>query len=776
MLSEPPKPPRAGDGLAIDLANEEGKAVEALLESERLFEADRYEESLQLATQALDEFRQSKNAKGVAASLRLCIHNFRAQGKLNFAAEMAKEEQLVFEKSGDDAGKAKMLLSQAELALERRPLEESSIGEAETLAKKARELFQELDEPIWEGLATLVLASAALRAGTRIMAEAANNLTCDALECFQDNQDNRNLGRAVLCLAEAQAALQDFREVRRAAEKAVEVFRFAKEQRWEAFALLRKASWHLQEDDAKQALECGKAAAALMQQCSMEDEVHLSRTLATAHLAVGQPQDALTAIRGCLGRARSCGDRSTEGHMFFAAIQAHQAAQDLEGALRCTNEALQIFEELGERQMVPAVLRARSKIEMSGAKQGSKIPKAVTSVQEAIAAAEQLDSQEELAFAWLQLAEIQMAQKDKTEALEATANSVKCLRDAGKRKQEAEANLTAAALFLKQQDYETAGECSFQARRLFQELGDIKGEAEALLLLASAQIFLKDFTRARRVAEMAAELFEKLRDLRGQAESLVLVGQACQQQCVQQEGDNNFLSAYGPAIYAAREAATLAQEIQDKTILASAMLTMSQLQVLQESSLQDAVESATEAAELYAEVGDANGCGASLMAQGMAERGLGDTDEAVLTLQRAREIYRRVQNQRGVKLCDERVTKWNNKAKLANLAPVQAKQEVSEKSEQPAKKREPKEKKDTSGLAGTELIMAQIAQIVEDLGVDDIEMDEGLMSAGINSRTAMMLRQELSNTFGSIKFPATLAFDSPNIRSMTEFVKSQLPG
>mmetsp|Transcript_30151 Transcript_30151/g.53503 ORF Transcript_30151/g.53503 Transcript_30151/m.53503 type:complete len:138 (+) Transcript_30151:2-415(+) len=88
-------------------------------------------------------------------------------------------------------------------------------------------------------------------------------------------------------------------------------------------------------------------------------------------------------------------------------------------------------------------------------------------------------------------------------------------------------------------------------------------------------------------------------------------------------------------------------------------------------------------------------------------------------------------------------------------------------------KREPKAAKDLTELHGAELIMAQVTNIVQELGVDDIELDMGLMQAGLTSRAAVQLRAEMEQAFGDIRIPGTLAFDYPSIRLLSDWLLQQ---
>ena len=111
------------------------------------------------------------------------------------------------------------------------------------LAKEALAVFSELDMPSYEAFCLLALAGAAsANEKYRDAAEFAE----DAVEGFQQEDDEsqsaRGLGRALLALAEAEQALQDFGAADRSIEKALEIFKFGKDEKWQAKCLVFESS------------------------------------------------------------------------------------------------------------------------------------------------------------------------------------------------------------------------------------------------------------------------------------------------------------------------------------------------------------------------------------------------------------------------------------------------------------------------------------------------------------------------------------------------------
>ena len=128
-----------------------------------------------------------------------------AADRASFALEAAREQQELFSEPLD---KAKMLLSVSECLL--------ACGlPAVSEALEAYAAFRDLDAPCLEGLALLSAAQAEPNRATEHLGR--------AVEAFQvDGEVNRGLGRALLGFGEWKAA-----------GKALEVFKFCKDQRWQ---------------------------------------------------------------------------------------------------------------------------------------------------------------------------------------------------------------------------------------------------------------------------------------------------------------------------------------------------------------------------------------------------------------------------------------------------------------------------------------------------------------------------------------------------------------
>ena len=184
----------------------------------------------------LKETTDGSDALRSPYALRLLLHSYRCQGKQSWARKLAEDQLAKPTKAMQHpTGQAMMQLSLAELELA-----DKRQDRAAHLANEALAAFSEMDMPSYEALCLLALAGAA--SANERHGDAAE-FAKDALDRFQqeddESQSTRGLGRALLALAEAEQALQDFAAADRSTEKSLEVFKFGKEEVWPAGCVCR---------------------------------------------------------------------------------------------------------------------------------------------------------------------------------------------------------------------------------------------------------------------------------------------------------------------------------------------------------------------------------------------------------------------------------------------------------------------------------------------------------------------------------------------------------
>jgi len=72
-----------------------------------------------------------------------------------------------------------------------------------------------------------------------------------------------------------------------------------------------------------------------------------------------------------------------------------------------------------------------------------------------------------------------------------------------------------------------------------------------------------------------------------------------------------------------------------------------------------------------------------------------------------------------------------------------------------------------------EFIMEGLRNLSKNVVGDDIDMDSPLMEAGMDSLSSVEFRNQVRNLVPGINLPASMVFDYPNLKSMTDFIHSK---
>jgi len=737
---------------------------EALKDAEHDLEMGRFQDCEDKAN-AIHDICQNGDA---SSPLRLLWHCFRCCGRSLGALHLAKEQRDMA--AADDSKgllMAKMLLSMAELHLS---LDEEAA--ALDLATQARETFRSYDEPSFEGFCLLLMASATSNPSQ------AEEWCCEALEAFQEDGHAHGVGRSLLQLSTLAAAT-----------KALDLFKFCGDTRWQVYTLQRMALLHWNEGDPEKAIEKAEAAMSLLETSGrdLHREAQLAEVLCAAHLRLGSPEVALRAVRSCLSRARGQDDRSIEAHMTYAALRAGEALSGIEGAMKMAMKCKEIFQELGDRTMEAAVLRAECELFL----QGGNNKEALNAAQEAVLKVKDAGEAKALTSAALTLCHVRLARGEPRaarEALEMVMEPLAVMGNVQSRRCLLELKVQNAQVLMEMQDYESAGQIMFQARKDCQSHGDYKGEGEALMMLSRVQLERNKNPEAMKAAQKASELFCRVQDRLSEADALLMVSQAARRCVLSTSLEQRFVFEFIPGVQAAKDALAIGQHLDEKLLMAYSHLALAHLQVLSKDLVVVAWQNASEASDIFSQMGVAEDLAWSLEVQGVAFYHMGNRTDAVEAFEKAKEAFLQVRGRNSdshIRRCDAHLKQMTMESasphKDKKLEDLQEDVKTKERSmlipkevethAAHARRQRDREVKDLSLLHGQELIQAQLRQIVEDLGAtEDIEMDEGLQSAGLNSRAAVQMRSELEQTFGDLRFPATLAFDYPSIRQMSEWL------
>mmetsp|Transcript_75247 Transcript_75247/g.92440 ORF Transcript_75247/g.92440 Transcript_75247/m.92440 type:complete len:244 (+) Transcript_75247:3-734(+) len=238
-----------------------------------------------------------------------------------------------------------------------------------------------------------------------------------------------------------------------------------------------------------------------------------------------------------------------------------------------------------------------------------------------------------------------------------------------------------------------------------------------------------------------------------------------------------------------------------KQQLGQALLTQGQAQ-LAGLRIDDALKSAAEANEVAEELGSEREKANVMCLEADIHHTNGNSNKALVLVNKALAIFQEYRDSRGEWIAmnileqitgppeeptqqsewtEEQWAQWNawqqqqGAASGSGGAVPQAIQKATE--EQRVRRRtDPGAKLDVAHIS-TDTVRKRVEEIVRftaDLDDEPIELDQPLMQVGVTSRTAVGLRNMLSEELPGVDLPFTLIFDYPSVASISDHVMDSL--
>lgn len=268
-----------------------------------------------------------------------------------------------------------------------------------------------------------------------------------------------------------------------------------------------------------------------------------------------------------------------------------------------------------------------------------------------------------------------------------------------------------------------------------------------------------------------------------------------------------FSASFAEALRSAEDAVSLAKRIGDLPLAASALCTLAQVQMAA-MNCDDALKATQEATAIFRERDDQRNIASVMCIEADVHLVNGNENKALVTVNKALTIFRDLGDTRGEWIAMgvlEHITgppeepqeqpeqpgqqdeQWTAE-QWAWWEQQQQQQQQEPQAQQPQQLAVPKKKRppmqlgdklDMSALSA-DLVQRRLTEIVKmsvDLEDDEeLEMDKPLMQVGVTSKTAVELRNTLSEEVPGVQLPFTLIFDYPSINAMTDFIIESAQG
>ncbi|CAK9008202.1 unnamed protein product [Durusdinium trenchii] len=373
-------------------------------------------------------------------------------------------------------------------------------------------------------------------------------------------------------------------------------------------------------------------------------------------------------------------------------------------------------------------------------------------------------------------------------------------------KREAIARLMVANIHYNMKDFTQCILVAREAQVLLHDLSAFIDEAAAVRMVAEAYLANGELPQAVKAAERSLRLLKGKRKEAEEIQSMLVLASVKLQVLVQdkvraQRGTPTFNVALEDALDAAEQAVHLARE-KRMAQLGQALLTLGQAQ-LAGLRIDEALKTAAEAMEI-AEAAGAEREKANVMClEADIHFTNGNANKALVLVNKALAIFQEYRDSRGEWIAmnileqitgppedpaalqqgdwtEEQWAQWNAwQQQQGQQGGSQVPQAIQRATEEPRARRrtDPGEKLELAHVS-TDTVRKRVEEIVRfTADLDDnepIELDQPLMQVGVTSRTAVGLRNMLSEELPGVDLPFTLIFDYPSVASISDHVMDSL--
>ncbi|CAJ1346834.1 unnamed protein product [Effrenium voratum] len=702
------------------LSEKEREAAMYFTVAEKHMQEEKAEEALRHCEEALSRFRELGDVTGIVDTIRMKIHVYCFKDRRKEGNQIAKEELARIRGQKDRTGEAKMLLALAEVNTERR-------------GYKNRE-----EARIWAN---------------------------EALAMFRKDGDKKMQAYTMLCLLNINMKWRGDKKI-----------------------------------SCQEGLDCATAARGIFK-------------------AIGDRRGEGLALHGmAVAQVRA------EIHEVVLKDTFGGWQDEKTLAMQSAEQAADIYKEIGEKGGETSMLQVVSQLHLELAR-----PDKAFQVAQEIASMD--ISLHETAIAQETVYESFLQQGDLDEAIKVAQELVALCNDRNDQKREAIARLMVANVHYNQKDFMQAVLVAREAQALLHDAGAYVDEAAALRVVAEAYLANGELPQAIKAAERSVRLLKGKRKDSDEVQSLQVVASVKLQVLSQdkiraQRGSPPFASALSDAMEAAEAAALFAREKRMKQPLGQALLVLGQVQ-LTGIQVDDALKTAGEAMEIFEELGSERDKANVMCLEADTHFTNGNSNKALVLVNKALAIFQEYRDSRGEWIAmnileqitgppdalpsqsdwtDEQWAQWNawqqqqqqqqpsGQLPQAIQRQTQARGRhlhrhmlaegfaegglVTSEQEQAVRRRtDPGQKLDIAQVS-TDTVRKRVEEIVRfTADLDDseaIELDQPLMQVGVTSRTAVGLRNMLSEELPGVDMPFTLIFDYPSVAAISDHIMDNI--
>lgn len=752
---------------------------------------DHAEEALKLSQDAVSLFRGAGNADGAADAVRLLVQAHCSLNDRGEAASVLQQELELARAAGDATWEAKLLLSVAEMAGDRRG--GASREEALQAAARARAAFRGQQDKRME--ATALLATLILKIQPKDnqvqWVQDVDETAEEALALFQTVSDKRGMAMVLHWKAVLLAGRGRLQAALGSADRARGLFSECHDRVLEARELQVIATWCLEAGLLHLALPAAEEALILFRALGCGDlrVTNALQTVVRCHIANRNAGQALALAMDAAAEAKAAGARRGEADALLLASQGYvNLAKEMapadepdnypvpEEAVAAAEQAFEIIRDLGDEENEARVATFISNLRL----RRREFEKASYSAQEALWMLEEAKDAECHAAALHALMSSHLSKNDYKGAVQAAYDTRDIFRKAGAPVKEAQALLTVAEIQFARGSIDEAVAAAREAQLVFHEAGDKQGEGKSMQYIAQIRSANKEHERAVFAAERARLHMQRIGEEEAEARMfLLLVRNRISALQKKREADERIMPGWEDVAKVTRDAnelVALCRRVRYKELVASALCAAAQVHAFNDRH-QNAIDAADEAVSIFAATEDTENEAAARILCAKLYLTLGDLRKSLQEANEAMRLFEELEDAEGIALVEEvlaSLREFEFRVDGGSSAPAASGKARATESAAAAAPRSSEgvlAQARPPGLAPA-LVISTLQRVTKMmLGSDrDIEADLPLFDVGITSMNAVLFRNKLLDEFEGVDLPVTLVFDFPTLKGMSELV------
>lgn len=796
------------------LSEKEREAARLVATAEDFLHDEQPEKSRKKADEGLKIFRELADEVGIADIIRIIVHCLCSEDRRKDGNRIAKEELERIRAGTDRRGEGKMLLAIAVVNTERRGTKNRL--EAKTFAEESLRIFRSQGDASMEAHARLVLLNIGmkLRESVQETCQAGVEHGIAARALFKSCGNKRNEGLALhgIALIHVRATIRGDCVIRgfpggwqAASAEAVRCFREARCFKMLAFQKVCIAQWNL--GAPEEARVMAEEAMRLCQEHKSRHEPNALTVLVQSYLKMqdrsknfvnDEAETAIELAQKGLERSRELDNRFGEANALHLLVNAYQAKRDRQQVIKLATQAVEIYRELGEKSGETSMLQILSQTHLDA----NDVETASQLAQEV---AEMNFSLHETFIAQQTQFEAYLRQGDAAAALKVAEELVIKCSDKNDARRESTARVMVANVHFSEGNFEQAIQLGREAQALLHDARLWQDEGAVLCNIAESYLSNNQLPEALKAAERSLRLLQG-KDKKKFSGSLLLLAQIrlsvlSQEKMQRQRGSATFAAAFKNGMQAADAAIALSRQAGFREDEGKALIIAGHLQHAA-SQTAESLGTAEEAKAIFEELGDQCQVANVLCMQADAHLGDNNPEKALVLVNKALAIFQDHGDRRGehmaMKILDhitgpqveqqpviqdqwtpEQWAQWkewqkqqakgagkgNQGGPPAQLQKVQQNQRQS--------RAVTGDKLNMNSLS-VETVRTRLNEIVKaTVGLEETEefdLDQPLMQVGITSRSAVELRNTLSEEIPGVDLPFTLIFDYPSVASISDMV------